>query len=80
MVKAGYDPRGMVNMFRTLAELSGDQERNSFEQLAASHPETQERIENAQARIAEMEPLSENLRVGRDKYEQMLQRLPAAGQ
>lgn len=74
MVRAGYDPQGAVDMFQTLAELGGSNYDNVFEGLTASHPETQERIENAKQQIRQMKPLSDGLVVGREKYQQMLAR------
>jgi predicted Zn-dependent protease len=76
MRAAGYDPNGALAMFETLARLGGAGYSNVFEKLAASHPATQERINNARAQIAEMQPLPGDLSVGREKYRQMLQRLP----
>ncbi len=77
MVKAGYDPHGAVMMYEKLAALGGAGYSNVFEKLAATHPETQERIANAKAQIAEMEPLPSNLTLGKERYQQMLTRLPA---
>ena len=77
MAKAGYDPRGATEMFQTLARLGGEHEANVFEQLASSHPDTQERIANAQQQISEMGSLSANLDWGRDKFQRMVTRLPA---
>ncbi len=79
MVQAGYDPNGAIGMFEKLAALGGEGYSNVFEQLAASHPETQERIANARAQIVEMQPLPANLTMGAQRYLQMLKRLPAVG-
>ncbi len=75
MVKAGYDPRGALQMFQTLAELGGAEYDNVFEGLTASHPETQERIERAREQIEQLKPLSSGLVVGHEKYQRMLSRL-----
>ena len=45
--KAGYDPNGITNFFRTLLQQSGD----SGDSFLSSHPATQERIQNTQALI-----------------------------
>jgi len=74
MVRAGYEPRAMVTMFNKLA--AQGQEGNSFEQMFASHPETRERISNAQERITRLSPLPANLTLGVDRYTQMRARLP----
>lgn len=73
MVRAGYDPHGMEEMFHVLAAAGGG-DPSSFEQLLSSHPATQERIANAQTRLAEMGSQS-NLETGRQRYQQMLERL-----
>jgi predicted Zn-dependent protease len=77
MVQAGYDPHGAIGMFEKLAALGEKGNLSVFEKLTASHPETQERIANAKAQIAEMQPLPANLTLGVQRYQQMLQRLPA---
>lgn len=76
MRNAGYNPNGAVNMFQTLAQLGSNSDRNVFEAMAASHPETQERIENARQLIQQWSPLSNDLIVGEDRYQQMKARLP----
>ena len=78
MEKAGYDPNAAVDMFETLARLGGDQQQSVFEQLASSHPATQERIQNAKEEIAGMRPLPANLEWGKDRFQKMVARLPAA--
>ncbi len=77
MAKAGYDPQGALGMFETLAELGNSGAPNVFEQLASSHPETQERIANATAQINEMQPLPAGLTLGESRYQQMLKRFPS---
>ncbi|MEW6049642.1 MAG: M48 family metallopeptidase [Candidatus Zixiibacteriota bacterium] len=76
MVKAGYDPQGAVAMFNTLARLGGSGSNNVYEKLSSSHPETAERIQNAEAEIAAMQPLPSGLTSGGTKYAEMLKRLP----
>jgi len=78
MVQAGHDPNAMISMFGILAE-KGGQASGSFEKLVSSHPETQERINNAKAQIAGMEPLPANLSLKTEKFRQMLARLPDPG-
>lgn len=80
MTEAGYDPEGALGMFETLARLGGAGHSNVFESLTSSHPETQERIANAEAQIGQMRPLPGNLRVGRERYRQMLGRLLTDGE
>ncbi|MFH1687826.1 MAG: M48 family metallopeptidase [bacterium] len=58
MVQAGYDPNGALGMFNKLAALGGSGSTDVFEMLARSHPETEERIANAQAQISRMGNIS----------------------
>ena len=50
MYEAGYDPQGMVQMFRGLLEQRRRQP-SSVEQFFATHPLTEERIANVQKEI-----------------------------
>jgi predicted Zn-dependent protease len=78
MVKAGYDPHGAVVMFETLARLGSEMgEAGVFDKLASSHPETQERIANANKQISEMGTLPQGLTKGESRYKSLLTRLPA---
>ena len=77
MIKAGYDPNGMLDMFATLTELGGGGSTNLFERLARSHPETEERIANTRTQLMLQQPLAPSLVMSRDKYQTMLRRLPA---
>jgi len=64
-------------MFEQLAKLGDAGSSNIFEKLARSHPETQERIQNAKAEIQQMKPLPSGLVLNKDRYQQMIKRLPA---
>ena len=77
LVRAGYDPEAGMGMFDKLAALGGEGSGSIFEQLSRSHPETKERINNTRQQIAEMKPYPSGLKVGKDKYQQMLKRLPS---
>lgn len=55
MYDAGYDPHGMVTMFQELLSRQKTQP-NAVSQFFSSHPLTQERIQNAQAEIAQLPP------------------------
>ena len=76
LVKAGYDPQGALGMFETLARLGGSGSSNVFEGLSRSHPETKERIANATAQIALMQPLPPGLTFNKSRYQKMLKRFP----
>ena len=49
MVRAGYDPRGMVDLTRLLVRL-GNANPSALEQLFATHPMSAERLQAAEAR------------------------------
>lgn len=72
MQRAGYDPNGSVRMFTKLGG-EGERERNVFEKLSASHPETKERIAKLEA---EIKKLSSGGKTGRETYQRMKKRLP----
>lgn len=50
MVRAGYDPQGMVDLMKLLVRISGSNP-SALEQMFASHPMSTERLQAAQARI-----------------------------
>lgn len=72
MNKAGYDSQGAIRMFQKLAgEEKG--ERSVFEKLAASHPETKERIAKLEVEIKKLPPGG---KTGKQTYLEMKKRLP----
>ncbi len=75
MVDAGYNPNAMVTMFEKLAAMEGG-ERNVFEDLAASHPKTKDRIARMKAQIAAMPASVTGRPINRQQYQQMKNRLP----
>jgi len=75
MVKAGYDPQGAIGMFEKLAALGGGGGNNVFENLARSHPKTEERIQNVRSQIAQMD-LPPVLVDNAERYTQMKKRFP----
>lgn len=79
MVQAGYNPEGAVEMFTKLSELSGEGDRGFFENLTASHPETQERISKIREQINQMSPSVKNLPEYEERYRAMKRRLPKSG-
>lgn len=74
LTEAGYNPEAAETMFQKLAQASSG-DPNFFEQLFASHPETQERIDNIEKQLAAMKPLSSKLVYDRDRYQRMKSRL-----
>lgn len=45
MTAAGYNPQGAIELFQMLASLGDAGQKNIFERLSASHPDTQARID-----------------------------------
>ncbi len=51
LVRAGYDPQGMVGLMNLLVRLSGSSP-SALEQMFSSHPMSAERLQAAQARVS----------------------------
>ena len=58
LVEAGYDPAGMATMFETLLE-NRRRRPNVVERFFASHPLTEERIENVRREAAQLSAAAE---------------------
>jgi predicted Zn-dependent protease len=69
---AGYDMRGMVDMFVSLARLGEQAERSAIPSWLATHPAPANRIEAAQARVAALEPTDAPRLLGRAEYLQRI--------
>jgi predicted Zn-dependent protease len=77
MTRAGWHPEGMIDMFEKLQELSGEHDMSFFEMLAASHPQTSDRIAATRAQIVAMTDLSPQLIQDTQRFHRMRERLPA---
>ena len=77
-MKAGYNPEGVVGLFNEMQEAHGgdSDDRNFFENIFSSHPETQERINNVEAQISQYSQEVLNRDKNRDRYQQMKALLP----
>jgi predicted Zn-dependent protease len=75
MAQAGFNPKGAVDMFEHMAAASPGK-RNFFENLLATHPETQERISNANAQVGQYGADIQSRDMGEAHYSQMKSRLP----
>lgn len=69
MVRAGYDPRGAVDLQKTFVKMSEGKESSWMEGLLASHPASQERVENNR-QLAAKYPQGGDM--GRDRYQKMM--------
>lgn len=52
MTTAGYNPQGAIELFQMLASLGDAGQKNVFERLSASHPDTQARIDRVNQLIS----------------------------
>jgi predicted Zn-dependent protease len=71
MVEAGYDPREMGEMFRTLGRMTASGGGRVPEWLS-THPDPGNRVQKTQQRIAATPTLPANLKVDRDGFIQRL--------
>jgi len=76
MARAGYNPRGAVEMFQKLADLSGGGQQGVFEKISSTHPETAERVAKINEQIGAMPPSTNSLPLYPERYLQMRTRLP----
>lgn len=72
MYRAGYDPRGMAAMFRTLQAQQRSQP-GRVEQFFATHPTNEERIRDAERRASEL-PQRADLVTDEPQFQQIRQR------
>lgn len=75
MQRAGYNPRGAVELQETFLRISEGRQQDAFSALFASHPPSRERLENNRALLAE---LGDSGRIGREEYQQQIARLKRA--
>ena len=75
MKRAGYNPRGAVDLQETFLRISEGREQDAFSALFASHPPSRERVENNRQLLAE---LGDSGRIGREDYQQQIARLKQA--
>lgn len=77
MLRAGYDPRAAISLQETFVRLSEGRESGWLEGLFASHPPSQERVENNRALVAELQPeiSGRDLELGEVRYQQAIAHL-----
>jgi len=75
MKRAGYNPRGAVELQETFLRISEGRKQDAFSALFASHPPSRERLENNRELLAE---LGDSGRIARDEYQQQIARLKRA--
>ncbi len=81
MEVAGYNPDGAIGLFEQLQKAEGSGGGNSFfENLFASHPETQERIQNVEGELAQFPPAVLNRDKHRARFQDMKKSLPKTAQ
>jgi len=67
VVQAGYDPHGYVSFFSKLADM---QQGGGMPTILQTHPDPEERVENAEELIAEMETVPQF--TGRERYQRII--------
>lgn len=72
MSRAGYDPKGAVNLQKTFVRLSESRRQDWLSGLFASHPPSQERVDNNARQMATLPTGGE---VGRERYRLNMARL-----
>ena len=72
MVRAGYDPQGAVDLQRTFVKLSEGKQQDWLSGMFASHPPSQERVNN---NMALLETLPKDGEVGVERYRAKTARL-----
>ncbi len=72
MSRAGYDPQGAVELQRTFVKLSEGRKQDWLRGLFASHPPSQERVQNNLRTAASLPKGGE---VGRERYQSKIARL-----
>ncbi len=72
MHRAGYNPRGAVDLQETFVRLSEGRRAGAFDALFSSHPPSRERIENNRRLLAELGDQGE---IGRERYQRMIARI-----
>ena len=77
MVRAGYDPSAAVSLQQTFVRLSEGRDPGWLEGMFASHPPSQERVQNNQALVAELMPQlsGRDLEVGETRYQEAIAQL-----
>ncbi len=72
MVRAGYDPQGAVDLQKTFVKMAEGQRQDWISGLFASHPASQERLQNNAELAAQ---LGKGGILGRERYQQMMAHL-----
>ncbi|MFH1701384.1 MAG: M48 family metallopeptidase [Candidatus Zixiibacteriota bacterium] len=75
MVRAGWNPDGMLSMFEKLRVMNNDDNAGFFEMLASSHPQTSDRISSTRERIKKLGELPSNLTLNSQKFNNLKNRL-----
>jgi predicted Zn-dependent protease len=75
MTKAGYHPRGMIQLFGKFQEMEKDRKNTFLDQLLASHPPTADRIAKVEEQIKSFNLGQRELAFGEDEYQNIKARL-----
>ena len=74
MLEAGYDPRAAISLQETFVRLSQGRDSSWLDGLFASHPPSQERVDNNRALVNELLPAMQgrDLELGEARYHQAI--------
>ena len=76
MMRAGFDPEAAVSLQETFVQLSKGQSNNWLDGMLASHPPSQERVENNRRTAQRLKQAArQDLILGFDRYQSKLNRL-----
>ena len=76
MMRAGFDPEAAVSLQETFVQLSKGQSNNWLDGMLASHPPSQERVENNRRTAQRLKQAArQDLTLGFDRYQSKLNRL-----
>lgn len=74
MLEAGYDPEAAVSLQETFVRLSEENNPGWLQGLFASHPPSQERVENNREMVEALQPqiAGRDMELGRERYQQQI--------
>lgn len=70
MLRAGYDPNGAVTLMEKFVALSEGRQSSWIDGLFASHPPSQQRLDDVRAQVAAMDLSGRDLELGQQRYQQ----------
>jgi predicted Zn-dependent protease len=75
MTQAGYDPKGMLQLFEKFKEMEKERKSTFIDELLASHPPTPERITKVEDETKSLNLGDKRLVLGEEHYQEIKSRL-----